>query len=100
MADYRAKGGLARAAALSPGARSEIDRRAAQARWGGDPSAKPLTASQLRAIIARIERHKAAIAKHRDALRGIYDDLEAIVDSADDGLQSLDYAIQRLSEYL
>jgi hypothetical protein len=96
----RAKGGHARAAALSPEARSEIARRGANARWGGDRQPQPLTGQQLRAIVAKIKRHSEAIARHRDQLREIYSDLEAIVESADDGLQSLDYAIDRLSEYL
>lgn len=100
MINGRANGGHARAASLSPERRSEIARHGALARWRGDHADKPLTAPQLRAIIAKIERHKAAIGKHRDALREIYEDLEAIVGSADDGLQSLDYAINRLCEYL
>lgn len=77
-------GGHARAAALSPEARSEIARRGANARWGSDRQPQPLTGAQMRAIVAKIKRHSEAIGRHRDQLRGIYADLEAIVESADD----------------
>lgn len=100
MAEHQSAGGHARAASLSPEARSEIARRGANARWGGNRQPQPLTVAQLRAIVAKIKRHTEAIARHRDQLREIYSDLEAIVESADDGLQSLDYAIERLSEHL
>lgn len=61
---------------------------------------KIMTKRQMRAVISKIERHKAAIGKHRDALREILDDLEEIEDCARDATESLNYAIQRLSEQL
>lgn len=92
-----AKGGHARAAALSPETRSEIARTAAQARWSGEPSSR--TPSR-RALLVKMKRHRDAIAKHRDELRAVLQELEAITESADDAVESLDYAINRLSEYL
>ena len=41
-AEGRAKGGVARAASLSPAERSEIARRAAASRWSSDVSAADL----------------------------------------------------------
>jgi len=68
----RSLGGHVRAATLSAARRTEIAQNAARTRWeAGTRGAKPLTSAQLRAIINKIERHKAAIAAHRDALRDI-----------------------------
>lgn len=51
-------------------------------------------------IVAKIEKHKTAIAKHRDALRDVYDDLECVLESADRGVEGLESAIATLSEYV
>lgn len=94
----QSNGGIARAAALSPERRSDIAKQAAAARWG-TVGAIPKAAS-LRALVSRIERHKAAIGRHRDALQELMSDLEATVESVDDAHDSLTYAIDRLSETL
>ncbi len=53
-----------------------------------------------RNLVARIKRHKDAIAKHRDALRDIMDDVEAVVDSSSEGIQLLEAAVDSLSAYV
>ncbi len=51
-------------------------------------------------VMAKIKRHKDAIAKHRDALREIYEDIECVIDSTDDAVVMLESAIDILSQYV
>lgn len=52
------------------------------------------------ALLAKINKRKAALARDRDALRVILADVEAVLESTDRAVEALDDCVDALSEYL
>jgi hypothetical protein len=92
----RAKGGVARAAKLSPERRSEIAKQAARTRHSSKQVRKPTVAS----LSKRIDACKARIGAERDKLRDLIDDATEIESNCDEAIEDLDSAVDKLSRYL
>jgi hypothetical protein len=58
----------------------------------------PLTNPPLKALLKRIEKHRATIAKERDALYEILSEVESLFEPVNRGVEALDDAIQAFSE--
>ena len=57
-----------------------------------------MTVRQARAIIAKLERHKAKIAAERDAMRALMSEYEDFLESTERAHEYIESAVDALSE--
>lgn len=88
-------GGIARAASLSPGARRDIARQAARARWGGSAAPSPAPHLKLRRTL---DKHTRAIRRHEQALREAISEAQAEADRDGELASVLEEALDMMTD--